>query len=101
MQGHEVDAFGIGTNVVTCYSQAALGCVFKLVEINNQPRIKLSEDVSKVDHTFTAFPVPLFTCNGIFFLVFGFLFLFAYCTRSLFLVKNGATDCTGKKVILC
>jgi nicotinate phosphoribosyltransferase len=47
-QGHEVDAFGIGTNVVTCYSQAALGCVFKLVEINNQPRIKLSEDVSKV-----------------------------------------------------
>ncbi|XP_077235988.1 nicotinate phosphoribosyltransferase 2-like [Tasmannia lanceolata] len=47
-QGHEVDAFGIGTYLVTCYSQAALGCVFKLVEINNQPRIKLSEDVSKV-----------------------------------------------------
>lgn len=47
-QGHEVDAFGIGTYLVTCYTQAALGCVFKLVEINNQPRIKLSEDVSKV-----------------------------------------------------
>ncbi|RVW55376.1 Nicotinate phosphoribosyltransferase 2 [Vitis vinifera] len=47
-QGHEVDAFGIGTYLVTCYAQAALGCVFKLVEINNQPRIKLSEDVSKV-----------------------------------------------------
>ncbi|CAN0864068.1 Nicotinate phosphoribosyltransferase 2 [Linum grandiflorum] len=47
-QGHEVDAYGIGTNLVTCYSQAALGCVFKLVEINGQPRIKLSEDVSKV-----------------------------------------------------
>ncbi|KAI4325529.1 hypothetical protein MLD38_030917 [Melastoma candidum] len=47
-QGHELDAFGIGTYLVTCYAQAALGCVFKLVEINNQPRIKLSEDVSKV-----------------------------------------------------
>ncbi|KAF3337681.1 nicotinate phosphoribosyltransferase-like protein [Carex littledalei] len=47
-QGHEVDAFGIGTYLVTCYSQAALGCVFKLVEINDQPRIKLSEDVTKV-----------------------------------------------------
>lgn len=48
MQGHEVDAYGIGTYLVTCYAQAALGCVFKLVEINNQPRIKLSEDVTKV-----------------------------------------------------
>ncbi|KAE9597636.1 hypothetical protein Lal_00041588 [Lupinus albus] len=46
--GHEIDAFGIGTYLVTCYAQAALGVVFKLVEINNQPRIKLSEDVSKV-----------------------------------------------------
>lgn len=50
-QGHEVDAFGIGTYLVTCYSQAALGCVFKLVEINDQPRIKLSEDVTKVTLT--------------------------------------------------
>ncbi|URD88806.1 Nicotinate phosphoribosyltransferase (NAPRTase) family [Musa troglodytarum] len=47
-QGHEIDAFGIGTYLVTCYTQAALGCVFKLVEINKQPRIKLSEDVTKV-----------------------------------------------------
>lgn len=53
LQGHEVDAFGIGTYLVTCYSQAALGCVFKLVEINSRPRIKLSEDVAKVCLLFT------------------------------------------------
>ncbi|KAL2348382.1 hypothetical protein Fmac_002382 [Flemingia macrophylla] len=46
--GHEIDAYGIGTYLVTCYAQAALGVVFKLVEINNKPRIKLSESFSKV-----------------------------------------------------
>jgi len=48
MQGHQIDAYGIGTYLVTCYAQAALGVVFKLVEINNKPRIKISEAVSKV-----------------------------------------------------
>jgi nicotinate phosphoribosyltransferase len=47
-QPHGIDKFGIGTNLVTCESQPAFGGVYKLVEIDGHPRVKLSENIVKV-----------------------------------------------------
>jgi len=47
-ENHEIDGYGIGTHLVTCKSQPALGCVYKLVEIDGMPRIKISDDPTKI-----------------------------------------------------
>jgi len=44
----KVSAYGVGTNLVTCKRQPALGGVYKLVALKGEPRIKLSEDPIKM-----------------------------------------------------
>ncbi len=43
-----IDSFGVGTNLVTGYPDAAIDGVYKLTFANGKPRIKLSENVSKI-----------------------------------------------------
>ena len=43
----QIDVYGIGTNLVTCESQPALGMVYKLVHLDNLPIMKLSSSIQK------------------------------------------------------
>ena len=46
--GHDIDMFAIGTHLVTCQKQSALGCVYKMVAHGALPRIKISQEFSKM-----------------------------------------------------
>lgn len=46
--GAEIDSYGVGTNLVTAHGDPALGGVYKLVEVDGEPRIKISQDLVKV-----------------------------------------------------
>ena len=48
MQRHEIDIFCVGSKLVTCEGQPAIGAVYKLCEINGKPCIKVAQDVEKV-----------------------------------------------------
>lgn len=43
-----IDIFGVGTKLVTAYDDPALDGVYKLASVNNQPTLKISENVEKI-----------------------------------------------------
>ncbi|NWR95773.1 PNCB phosphoribosyltransferase, partial [Furnarius figulus] len=47
-EGSDIDMIGVGTHLVTCPLQPSLGCVYKLVEVNGSPCLKLTEDEEKM-----------------------------------------------------
>ena len=53
MQGAKIDVWGIGTRLITAYDQPALGCVYKLVSIEDENGVmvdtmKISSNAEKV-----------------------------------------------------
>ena len=53
MQGAKIDVWGIGTRLITAYDQPALGCVYKLVSIEDENAVmvdtmKISNNAEKV-----------------------------------------------------
>ena len=47
-QGAPIDAFGVGTRLVTGHNSAALDGVYKLSECGGKPRLKFSENFAKI-----------------------------------------------------
>lgn len=52
-QGAAIDAYGVGTRLITAYDQPALGCVYKLAAVwaddgGWTPRLKVSQNAEKV-----------------------------------------------------
>ncbi len=48
MQGAKIDAWGVGTKLITGYDCPALGGVYKLAAIDGKPKLKISNDPEKI-----------------------------------------------------
>ncbi len=48
-QNAPIDIFGVGTKLITSYSQPALDGVYKLAEIGGRPTLKFSENTEKIN----------------------------------------------------
>ncbi|MBA2661256.1 MAG: nicotinate phosphoribosyltransferase [Bradymonadaceae bacterium] len=66
-QGAPIDIFGVGTQLVTAYDDAALGGVYKLSEVDSSPRIKISENYQKVNFPAIKQVLRLIDDDGLFY----------------------------------
>jgi nicotinate phosphoribosyltransferase len=48
LQGAQIDLYGVGTKLITSYDCPAFGAVYKMSEYNDQPKIKLSDNIEKM-----------------------------------------------------
>lgn len=48
LQGAKIDTWGIGTKLITAYDSPALGGVYKMSQIDDKPRLKVSNDPWKI-----------------------------------------------------
>lgn len=66
-QNAEITGFGIGTELVTGQPDGALGGVYKLVECDGTPRLKISENIEKITLPGQKKLVRYFDDKGLFF----------------------------------
>ncbi|MFJ1269766.1 nicotinate phosphoribosyltransferase [Legionella lytica] len=61
-----INGFGIGSNLIVGMPDAALDGVYKLVEVNKRPRIKLSENAAKITIPYKKQVYRVMTDNDLF-----------------------------------
>lgn len=66
-QDAKIDAFGVGTELITGKKDAALDGVYKLAEINSKPKMKLSENIEKITLPGKKQVYRFFDENGLFY----------------------------------
>lgn len=63
-QGCKIDSWGIGTKLITAYDWPALGGVYKMSEINGEPKLKVSNDPWKITNPGCKKVVRIYGHNG-------------------------------------
>ncbi len=64
LQGAKIDSWGVGTKLITAYDWPALGGVYKMSQIDDKPRLKVSNDPWKITNPGLKKLVRIYGANG-------------------------------------